>query len=278
MNRRHQNITLIASACLTLLVIIGSNARAATIITHTGNANPSFETPEWTPAPTDGGGQGSGVVHLGEPAWKLTDGIGDHGEKYGYDDIAAADFADPSGWTVEWRMAGANLKTLAGDDEAGLQVRDGYRVMSFLLEVNGAGDNDGAALTQRFGAAVLKTDIPTISSRATGFHTFALDYDGTPGGAGLYRLFYDNTLLTDSVTTPAMIGAANSSYLLRWGGFGGNTADERVVESYWSSVVFRTGTVVPVPEPNGAALLVLGTAVAGACKLRRISFFRQAAR
>ena len=136
MNRRHLKTSLIAGAIVSLLVIGGSNAGAAVIISHTGNANPNFETPEWTPIPTDGGGQGNGVVHLGEPAWRLTDGLGDHGEKYGYDDIAAADFADPSGWTVEWRMAGANLKTLAGDDEIAVQVRDGYRIMSFTLEVN----------------------------------------------------------------------------------------------------------------------------------------------
>ncbi len=260
--------SVVVGACVAILCV--EYASAATIVTHSGNTDPTTESPAWALSAGGAGTAGSGVTHLGEPAWKMTDPAGGNDWAYYRYSPTLADFSDPTGWTVEWRMAAENLETLAGgDDEAAIHIRDGFHIMTFTLRVNGTGAGDGATLTQRFGNTSLKGDIPTIGSRATGFHTFALDYDGTPGGGGLYRLFYDNTLVTDSSNTPGLPGTlSNAAPVLQWGGLGGKTGHAQNVDSYWNFVQLRTGTYI-VPEPGSLVMISMGSIGLAVCARRR---------
>lgn len=243
--------TTILAACGALM--LGAvQAMGAVVVSHSGTTDPTTESPAWTLSADGTSTGGSGVTHLGEPAWKMTDLSNDATTaKYIYSGITAAAFTDPGGWTATWRMAGENLKLLNGDDEATMRISDGFLHMAFTLKANGTGAGDGATLTQRFGNTALKSDIPTIGSRATGFHTFALNYDGTPGGAGVYSLYYDNALVTSGTAGSGVVGgvAAGGAVTFGWGGYGGNNNELIDVNSYWNSVKLET-----IPEPSGLAL------------------------
>jgi hypothetical protein len=247
----------VVATCAALLV--AGQAWGAAIVQHSGNTDPTTEG--WTLSAAGTGGAGSGTTHLGEPAWKMTDPIGDsNGARYFGTTITSASFDDPAGWEVKWRMAGDNLKDSTGDDEAVMQINDGTYGFTFTLKVNGAGAGDGATLRQRIGGIDLITNIPTIASRATGFHDFKFDYN--PAG-DLYRLFYDGNFVTDSNLTPGLKGTNTSSLArVRWGGMDGNNNDARDVDSYWNSVEFNS-----VPEPS--SIVMCAMVIPALIRLRR---------
>ncbi len=255
---RRSGAALAASAVL----MFATCASATTIISHSGSTDPATESPAWTLSVAGTGTAGSGVTHLGEPAWKMTDPAGgSNGARWAY--FPTTEWGAVGGWSVKWRMAGGNLKDSTGDDEAVMQINDGQYGFTFTLKVNGTGAGDGATLRQRLGGgADLVTNIPTIASRATGFHDFELKYN--PSGGGVYSLFYDSNFVTDSNATSALKGTNTTTLSrIRWGGMDGNGNDDRDVDSYWSSVSFET-----VPEPGSFIMIGIGSIGLAVCGRR----------
>jgi len=238
--------TTILAACGALM-LTAVQAMGAVVISHSGSNDPTTESPAWALSAGGTGVAGTGVTHLSEATWKTTDPVGGGSWSMYTAALTAADFDDPTGWTFEWRMAAQNLKT-SGSDEASIRVIDGTYWIQLHLFANGAGAGDNATLRHSSGTA-LKSDIATIASRETGYHTYALDFDPN---TNVYRVFVDGSFVTDSSLTPSLLSLSNTSTSIQWGGRGGDEGDPRDVDSFWSSVVLRTGTV---PEPSGLALL-----------------------
>ncbi len=249
-----KKVGFIATVGLLLFLVAGS-VTAATIYEHVGGTDPDSEG--WLlSALGENSTAGSAVTHLGENAWKMTDMInnpGTHSSNYVSFGLTAADFDDPTGWTLSWRVAFGNLK-VAVDDEAGIRFQDGHIDLNYVYAANGTTAGAGAKMVNRLTGVTLIGSIPTIASRATGFNDFALDFNP---GSGVYSLYMNGSFVTNTTLTPGLVGGSSPNSEVRWGGLGGGGDDIRNVDSYWASVKLATGTV-PVPEPTSISLIAVG--------------------
>ena len=144
-------------------------------------------------------------------------------------------------------------------------------VSCLLLLRSIAGAGDGETLGQRYGATPLKTDIPTIGSRATDFTPSRLDYDGTAGGAGLYRLFFDNAPAS-RIAPRRPDWLAYPSVTIRCDGavLAATPRTNGLWKAIGAALSFALEPLSPVfPEPCGTLLVVLGIGLASAFGIRR---------
>ena len=94
------------------------------------------------------------------------------------------------------------------------------------------------------------TDVRTI-----GYHDYEYRFDPN---TGVYSLFFDGALVTDSNATPSLVGGGHSATQLRFGGFGGSSGDTGDVTGYWNLVELAN-----IPEPTSLAILILGAMLCG---------------
>jgi hypothetical protein len=226
----------LAPAILALLAM-ASFAHAATIISHTGSADPTTESPAW-------GVGGAGTFGPGgtdtKPYWDVsTTFAGDStAEAYYYCTLTPGDVS--GNWLAE---ATVKVPTLTSGDWG---PSDAYLNLYVGTSWYFIGLSD-AGLYQSTGGGGYTNQLYGFTPDTSTYYTMSMKQTGT--GVDVY---VDGIMRASNITPRA---GANYGNLLYWGDGGPNS--QMAGRSQWNSVVFDTNAA-PTPEPGTLVLLATG--------------------
>jgi hypothetical protein len=227
-----------APAMLALLAM-ASFAHAAVIVSHTGSANPTSESPAW-------GAGGSGTFGPGgtdtKPYWDITTTSG--GDSAGGNAYYSYTLnqSDVSGnWLAEATVKIPTLTSGAwGPSDAYLNVYVGTNWYFIGLSDTG--------LYQSTGSDGYTNQLYAFTPDTSTYYTMSMKETG----AGV-NVYLSGSLVASNITPRT---GPNYGNLMYWGDGGSNSG--MAGQSNWNSVVFNTNGTPTLPEPGTIVLACTG--------------------